>query len=335
MAAIYIREQGVMLTKIGERLCAVKGRKTLLDRPVFGIDSIALFGNVQVSAQALTMLMEHGVTVSYFSYGGNYLGQTGADSSKNIFLRMQQYDCYMDPIKRNELAAIIVSNKIRNQLTVIEKWNWKDNFDWRPDYYEIEKNLHKVHDKNGQLEFMGIEGICSNIYFHSFGHMFSCDFEFEKRSRRPPKNPINVILSLGYTLLTKEVASVLEVESFETYMGFLHGIRYGRKSLALDIVEEFRQPVVDRLTLKLFNKGLIGKYDFEFPEEGTVILTEEGFKKYCRAYERWLTGADSAAGDKNFRGRIREQAAHLKDAIRKNEIYRPYSWKDHYVCDQL
>lgn len=130
-----------MLTKVGERLCAVKGRKTLLDRPVFGIDSIAVFGNVQVTSQALMMLMEHGVTISYFTYGGAYLGQTGADSSKNIFLRMQQYDCYMDPIKRNAMAASIVSNKIQNQMTVIEKWNWEGDFDWKSDYFEIEKNF--------------------------------------------------------------------------------------------------------------------------------------------------------------------------------------------------
>lgn len=116
------------------------------------------------------------------------------------------------------------------------------------------------------------------LYFSVFSHMLKSNVKFETRNRRPPKDPINVILSLGYTFLTKEVESVLALHSFEMYIGFLHGIRYGRKSLALDLVEEFRQPVVDRLVLRLFNKRILNEYDFE-TQEGRVLLLEEGFRK--------------------------------------------------------
>ena len=158
--------------------------------------------------------------------------------------------------------------------------------------------------------------------------MLDCDFEFNGRNRRPPRDPINVIISLAYTLLTKEVSNALDAESFEPYLGFLHGIRYGRKSLALDIVEEFRQPIVDRLVILLFNKRMIGKYDFEFPEEGRVILTEDGFKKFCGEYERWINGKNTLAGDKNFRLRIKEQVSKLKIAVKEHSEYTPYSWRD-------
>ena len=136
---------------------------------------------------------------------------------------------------------------------------------------------------------------------------------------------VNVILSLAYTYLTREACSILEAESFEPYLGFLHGIRYGRKSLALDLVEEFRQPVVDRLVLMLFNKHMLGVNDFESSDDGRVILTEDGYKIFCREYERWMTGRNSNAGDPSFRNRIKQQAAVLRKTIQKNEEYVPFS----------
>ena len=328
MAALYVREQGAMLIKSGERICITKGGKILIERPAGSIDNIAIFGGVQISSQALSMLLEKGIDISYFSYQGKYLGHTASDTSKNIFLRMQQYDCYEDMEYRNETARIIVANKIENQIAVINGWRWEGDFDWKADVEAMNRHKKILEEKNTQMEFMGVEGICSNIYFHSYARMFTCEFKFEKRSRRPPKNPINVLLSLGYTLLTKEVTNALVAQSFETYLGFLHGIRYGRQSLALDIVEEFRQPVIDRLVLKIFNKGMVSKYDFDIPEEGVVILNEDGFRKFCTAYEKWMNGTDTSSGDIGFRIRIREQTDKLRAAIRQKGIYEPYRWED-------
>ena len=328
MAALYVREQGAMLIKSGERICISKGGKILIERPAGSIDNIAIFGGVQISSQALSMLLEKGIDISYFSYQGKYLGHTASDTSKNIFLRMQQYDCYEDMEYRNETARIIVANKIENQIAVINGWRWEGDFDWKADVETMSRHKKILEEKNTQMEFMGVEGICSNIYFHSYARMFTCEFKFEKRSRRPPKNPINVLLSLGYTLLTKEVTNALAAQSFETYLGFLHGIRYGRQSLALDIVEEFRQPVIDRLVLKIFNKGMVSKYDFDIPEEGVVILNEDGFRKFCTVYEKWMNGTDTSSGDIGFRIRIHEQTDKLRAAIRQKGIYEPYRWED-------
>ena len=156
--------------------------------------------------------------------------------------------------------------------------------------------------------------------------MLKCDFEFHGRNRRPPKDPVNAIISLAYTFLTKEMCSTLDSESFETYLGFLHGIRYGRKSLALDMIEEFRQPVVDRLVIFLFNKRMLGIHDFDFPGDGNVILNEDGFRKFCAEYERWMNGSNGASGEKSFRGRMRDQASALKRAIQNGCAYSPYAW---------
>lgn len=245
MAVIYIKEQGTLVQKNGGRIVVSKTAQPLLEFPISNIDGIALMGNVQVTAQALHFLLQQGIDISHYTYGGQYLGQTAAESSKNIFLRFSQYELYNNEKKRLDFARTIVSNKIGNQLNIIENHRWEDYPQWRDDAAQIRRLKDKVSDAETANELLGIEGMSSNIYFRAFGHMFHCDFEFRGRNRRPPKDPINVIISLGYTFLTKEICSALEAESFEPYLGFLHGIRYGRKSLALDIIEEFRQPVVD------------------------------------------------------------------------------------------
>ena len=331
MSVLYLKEQGAYVQKSGDRIVVTKKGQALLDIPVFQVDNIAVIGNIQISTQALHMLMSHGVDVSYFTLSGQYLGLTAAESARNIFLRFEQYRCYMDEPRRMKIARRIVQGKVKNQMEMIRNYRWADNeHDWKADLDRMEQIRKTIPDRENSQELMGTEGICSQIYFGAFAAMLKCDFRndelvFKGRNRRPPKDPVNIILSLAYTFLTREVCSILEAESFEPYLGFLHGIRYGRKSLALDLVEEFRQPVIDRLVLMLFNKQMLGVYDFESGEDRRVILTEDGYKTFCREYERWMTGRNSIAGDPSFRNRIKQQAAALRRAIQKDEQYVPFS----------
>ena len=335
MAVIYIREQGAYIKKLDKRIIVEKSGRVLADIPLISVTNLAVIGNVQVTTQVLHLMMQEGIDVSFFTYSGKYIGQIAAESSKNIFLRFSQYERYENVDERLKIARVIVANKIRNQIAVLKNFNWKGvEYDYTPEVAQLEKQLTTLESASTANEVMGVEGICSAIYFTGFGHMFKCTFRFEKRNRRPPKDPINIILSLAYTLLTKEVAAVLEAESFETYLGFLHGIRYGRKSLSLDIVEEFRQPVVDRLTVLLFNKNMLGEFDFQQQEEG-IELTEDGFKKFCTEYEKWMKKPVSDKENRSFRAIIRDQVSELKRAIRNNVMYKPYEWRGEHVFDQL
>lgn len=319
MAVIYVREYGVMVSKQDEQLVLTQKGQKLVERPVLGIDGLALFGNVQMSSQAAVMLMERGIDVSYFTYGGKYIGHLASDASKNIFLRLAQVDCYQDDIFRIDLAQTIIRNKLENQIQAIRSYRWDEiAYEWKSDVKSIQELLDRLPEKMEINAVMGIEGLASNIYFHSYGQMFRGKIEFPGRNRRPPRDPINIALSLCYTMLTREVEAALEAESFELGLGFIHGIRYGRKSLALDMVEEFRQPMADRMVLRLFNKQMLSSYDFESYSEEPPHLTEPGFRTFFREYEKWM---------KEFRPRIRKQAALLKQAIRKREKYLPYSWK--------
>ena len=334
MAVIYIKEQGTMIRKKGERVVVSKGTRELMEFPILNIDGIALIGNVQMTTQVLQFLLRQGVDITYYSYGGRYLGQTASESSKNIFLRLSQYEQYNDETNRLNFAKRIVENKIQNQLAVIAGHRWKNDASWKKDIEQMRKIAAKIKEAGTTSELLGIEGICSNIYFHSYGKMFLGDCEFHGRSRRPPKDPINAIISLGYTFLTKEIASTLEAESFEPYLGFLHGIRYGRKSLALDIIEEFRQPVVDKMTLKLFNKRMLSKYDFDIEGAG-VLLNTEGFQKFCKEYEKWMDGREGGSEKKGFREIIRKQTAHLKHCLQNGLVYIPYRMESSDVCSKL
>lgn len=328
MATVYIKEQGSSIIKNGERICVSKNGQKLLDVPVFQIENLVVIGHVQVTTQALHMLMHSGVDISYMTYAGQYLGHTCAEGSGNIFLRFEQYQLYLDEARRLAFAKAITENKIRNQIALVRGHRWTgETYDWHADIKAMEGCRSTLHEKKTSNEILGVEGICSNVYFRSFGKMLHGDFPFEGRNRRPPKDPVNVILSLTYTFLTREVCSALDADAFEAYLGFLHGIRYGRKSLALDLVEEFRQPAGDRLVLMLFNKRMINADDFEFPEGGGVNLSEDGFKKFCTEYERWMNGRNTASGNPSFRSQIRKQVAQLRKSIIEKTIYEPYAWK--------
>lgn len=334
MTVIYIREQGAYVQKKGGRIAVTQKMQVLLEFPVSNVDGIALMGNVQISSQALQFLLQQGVDISYYSFDGRYLGQTAAESSKNIFLRFSQYELYKDERRRLEFAKRIVKNKIENQIFLIKGYRWERDSKWQEDAEQIQKIKQKIDSVETTGELLGIEGMCSNIYFRAFGRMFRCEFVFPGRNRRPPKDPINVIISLGYTLLTKEICSALEAESFEPYLGFLHGIRYGRKSLALDLIEEFRQPIVDRMALKLFNKQMLSKYDFDI-EGGRIILNTEGFRRFCLEYEKWMSGNSEFGEKTGYRNRIRTQIKQLKECIQKGTVYIPVNMENMDVGSKL
>ncbi len=333
MAVIYVREQGAYVRKVDKRIVIEKNCAKLAEIPVREITNLSVLGNVQISTQALQLLIWEGIDVSYFTYSGKYIGQVVSGTSKNVFLRMAQYEMYRDNANRLQIARRIVENKIRNQIAVIKGFNWNGiDYDYSKEVKILSSQIEALQFKCTSNQIMGVEGNCSAIYFGVFGYMFKCRLKFDKRSRRPPKDPINIILSLAYTLLTKEVICSLESESFETYMGFLHGIKYGRQSLALDIVEEFRQPVVDRLVLYIFNKQILSELDFEKRDE-RIELTESAFKKFCKEYEKWMNKPVSSRDGRNFRTIIHNQVSILKRAIKENTEYIPFGWENKDVFD--
>ena len=148
MSVIYLREQGAYIKLSGEKLVVTKGSDTLLQIPLFMLEHISLFGNVQITSQAMTKVLEKGVDISYFSYGGKYIGHTCAQEARNIFLRLEQYELYNDIEKRIKFAKIIVNNKIENQMHIISNYRWSDDYDWRRDVEQMGRCKASLKEKD-------------------------------------------------------------------------------------------------------------------------------------------------------------------------------------------
>jgi CRISPR-associated protein Cas1 len=204
--------------------------------------------------------------------------------------------------------------------------NHPDEVDFTEPLKNLDSCLDELPNKTKVSTVVGLEGRASAIYFEAFGKMFRKDIQFTIRTRRPPQDPVNSLLSLGYTLITNEMFSLTSAIGFDPYIGFLHGVDYGRPSLALDLIEEFRHAIVDRLTLELINKEILTRDDFE-EKEGGIYLKEEPRKKYFAQYEkRMLTSFqdEETKEEINFRKMFLKQAQIFAKTIQERVSYKPF-----------
>ncbi len=328
MTTIYLSEQGAVIRKTSRRIIAEKDKNILLDMPIIKIDRLFIFGNIQVTTQALALLLDHGIDVSFFTSRGRLRGKLSSSMSKNIFLRLAQYERWRDHDYKLQLCRNIIRAKLinmkQNMLRYLSNYP-EENFD--QSFSTIDRGLISLEEKSDISGLLGIEGSSSGAYFSAYGRMFRQELKFKKRVRHPSPDPVNALLSLGYVMITNEIASVLEGMAFDPFLGFLHGIKYGRRSLALDMVEEFRQPLVDSFTLKLANLKVFFEDDFkQIPGEG-LHLNDQKFKEYLSHYEGRLS-ENAVAGNLsplNWRELFKQQVRFLEKAIFDGKEYQPFT----------
>ena len=263
--------------------------KPVSEAKIFETSQISLFGNVQISAQAIRKLSSHGIPIVHLSYGGWLKAVTTPPPHKNIELRRAQFAVANEKEKSLYLARSFVSGKIHNQRTLLRR-----NAEELPNESLIflRELRRKSKSASNLEELLGIEGAAAREYFSKFSLMFKQNsaqtpFDFTKRNRRPPKDPINALLSFLYSMLTKEMLVTLIGVGFDPYMGFLHQARYGRPALALDLMEEFRPLVADSVVISLINTGEIREQDFIRRLTGCA-LTDSGRRRVIEAFERRL-----------------------------------------------
>ena len=319
-----------MVKKRGGRLVVELDKKNLADIPVFKIDRIFAFGNVQFTTQALTMLLENNIDVAFFSYYGKYKGKISTDTSPNVFLRVAQFDRWRDNDFRIQFCKSIVEAKLSNMLAVLKRFNKNHpETDIKDSILSIRHGLENIESGESINYLRGVEGSSSGAYFSAFSKMLRQELQFSKRMKRPAPDPVNAMLSLGYVMVTNEIAHNLEGMAFEPFLGFLHGIKYGRKSLALDMVEEFRQPLVDQFVLKLANLKIFTSDNFEeIPGKG-VYLHDESFKKYLEYYEERMNEiVKTDTGEQiSWRRLIRKQSEELEKSLMENTNYQPFLYE--------
>jgi CRISPR-associated protein Cas1 len=287
---LYLNSQGVRVGKSGAVL-QVREKDTLVQEVRIGeICQVNLMGNVQISTQAVQSLCEADVPICYFSMGGWFYGITIGLNEKNVFLRRNQFRFAEQDYFSRALARRLVAGKIRNQRTLLQR----NHIEPRRNTLAGLKEMAERAERAGSLEeLLGIEGNAARLYFGDFSGMIKTDegespsqltFDFEGRNRRPPRDPVNALLSLGYSLLAKDLTVACYAVGFDPYIGYYHQPRFGRPALALDLMEPFRPLVADSAALTAINTGMVTPRDF-VRVGGSVALTPAGRKGFFRAYE--------------------------------------------------
>ena len=291
---LYVTTQGSYLAREGETVLVRVGGETKLRLPVHTLGSIVCFGQVSCSPPLMGLCAERNVAISFLSEQGRFFARVEGPVSGNVLLRREQYRRADAPEVSAELARAMVIAKIANCRTVLLRAA-RD----RPTDEGAEK-LSEAADRLAQhlksLEnavpldtVRGKEGDAARRYFDVFDHLITSqkkDFFFRERSRRPPLDNMNALLSFLYTLLVHDVAAALEGVGLDPAVGYLHRDRPGRPGLALDIMEEFRPYLADRLALSLVNRQQIKGKGFRRTETGAVLMDDATRKEILVAYQK-------------------------------------------------
>jgi CRISPR-associated protein Cas1 len=289
---LYVQSAGAKVGRSGAELAVETRDGEKRTVRIADTSHVALFGAVQISTQAVQELCQRGIPIVYLSAGGWFYGITRGADHKHIELRRQQFSAAADPDRCLQIARRLVATKLRNCRTLVRR-NSEAPAERTLD--RLKQLITAAEAATSAESLLGIEGTGARLYFQAYRDLLSppqgeCDpaapgFDFEGRNRRPPRDPVNAVLSLGYALLSKDLTIALQTVGFDPYLGFYHQPRYGRPALALDLMEEFRPLVVDSVVLSAINTGAL-KHDDFLRRSGAVALTSAGRTKFLRAYER-------------------------------------------------
>lgn len=334
VAYLYVTEQGAVLRKAGDRFLVEKDDEVLLDLPYHKLETVLLFGNVQVTTQALAELLEKGVNLSLFSRQGMYRGSLAPPRGKNVKLRLAQFEKYHDTTAALALARSLVAAKITNGLGVLARYSHENEVS--PAFQQRRQELQAALESCTRTETIasldGVEGAAAHAYFSALMEFNLSEMSWLGRKKHPATDPLNALLSLTYTLVMHEMTALLEGAGLDPYLGFLHQVDYGRPSLALDLMEPFRHPVADRLVLTLVNRGAITAEDFHSSGDGPgVFLTPGTMKKFFAEYERWMLSRpgsqDPSVSKPNFRDQLKSEVERLAAALRESHNFEPYRFE--------
>lgn len=293
---LVVQTPGAQIGQRGEQLViSVKGEE-LRKIPGQQVRAIYCYGAIQITAQAVETCLELGIDVSYFSPAGRFLGMLYGLPASGVDARRGQYRLFELPGVRLNLAREVIRAKIHNQRVMLMR-----NGDVPEQVVKLLANFRdRTEDAHDLTELLGIEGAAASLYFEQFGSMLKRQdewkFDWRGRNRRPPRDPVNALLSLGYSMLAKELTGVCYSVGLDPFLGFMHQPRYGRPALALDLMEEFRPLIADSVAISLINRGELGPEDFMASASGT-FLTERGRKPF---WEAWFRRLDAEVSHPEF-----------------------------------
>jgi CRISPR-associated protein Cas1 len=305
MAVVYVSEQGAIVHKNRERLMVKKGGELLQAVHLSRIEQLVLFGYVQVTSPATHLLLQRGIDTVYLTKNGRFRGRLQSHDGKNIELRLKQFRCSDQPSFLVDLAGRFVRGKIQNCRLLLRRQQQRlQSPIIEQTLIRLRASLARTHKTLTLDELRGVEGYAAAAYFDILPLVISNpSIPFRGRSRRPPRDPMNALLSFGYALLLGTIQTAVQIVGLDPYLGSLHTPENSKPSLVLDLMEEFRPLLVDSLMLTMVNRGQIQPHDFrvmqepgslpvdfhdpEEPRKGDypVLLRPESLKKVVLLYE--------------------------------------------------
>lgn len=290
---LYVSSQGSYLHKEGETIVVEREQEKVLQLPIHTLGGIVCFGNVLCSPFLLGACAEKDIGVSFLSEHGRFLASVRGPVSGNVLLRRQQYRLADDEAATRSIASNIVAGKLANSRIVINRalrdhGERMDGGEVKSASAAIDRIIDDLPRAADADALRGLEGMAAAEYFGVFNHLIieqKGGFVFTDRNRRPPLDPVNALLSFIYTLLAHDVQSALETVGLDPAVGFLHRDRPGRAGLALDIMEEFRPIIADRLVLSLINRRQVDAKGFRRAENGAVVMDDATRKTVLVEYQ--------------------------------------------------
>ena len=290
---LYVQARHAKVAKSGDTLVVTVDDAELATARLEETSQVVVMGNVYLTTPCLHELMWRGIPVTWHSYGGWFFGHTTGNGHKNVELRTAQYRASFDESTCLQFARGLVSAKIQNCRTLLRR-NWKRAESSNPVLVDLKSDGRRAARSESLPELLGVEGTAAARYFRSFGAMLQepasdaeFGFDFETRNRRPPKDPVNALLSFAYSLLVRAWTVTLASVGFDAYRGLYHQPRYGRPALALDVMEPFRPLLADSVVVQAINNGEVRPTDFK-TVAGSVNLGADGRRRFISTFERRL-----------------------------------------------
>ncbi|NNJ13346.1 CRISPR-associated endonuclease Cas1 [Chloroflexales bacterium ZM16-3] len=337
MPTLYVIEQGAEIGCDGERLEVRRAGEVLAGVPLVKISDIIVFGNVGLTTPAIKRLLDRGIDVTFMTIEGRYHGRLVGEVTAHVALRQAQYARAADAAWALRQAQAIVEGKLRNQRALLQRFA-RNRADPPPEAGAAAEAMGDYLPRVGRTTripaLLGVEGSATARYFAGLRSLIGPDWNFNARQRRPPADPVNVLLSLGYTLLANKVRGAVQAAGFDPYLGYLHQLDYGRPSLALDLMEEFRPLLVDSLVLRVCGDGRVTQEDFTPGDAARpVVFSDAGLRRFLTAFEERMRtqathplGADSGPGKVSYLRCLELQARQLARAVRgQDDAYTPFT----------
>jgi CRISPR-associated endonuclease Cas1 len=332
MTTLYITDQGAYLSVYNQQFQVFYNRELRVKVPANRVSHIVLFGCCNLSHGAVSLALRRRIPVMYLSQKGHYFGRLYSESHAKVDYLIQQVKRSLDPDFARTQAEAIVSAKLHNSRILLLRLNQRRKIELVSEAIDdIARLLDLLHFAESMDALRGYEGKAATIYFQGLGSLFTGSFAFEKRTKRPPTDPINSMMSLGYTLLSQNVHSFVNLVGLHPHFGNLHVPRDNHPALVSDLMEEFRAQIVDSLVAYLVNSQIFQLDDFTQPDERNgVYLQPHALKKFLKHWEDKLL-SEITHPHTNYKVslkrcielQVREYIACLMDEV---PIYRPMRW---------